>query len=77
MQEEHMHTELYSLGDVARLLAVKPHRILYALSVGAVAEPALRVAGKRLWNAAEVAALSEVLKIQTAAKLQRGRGTNE
>lgn len=68
-----MQTELFSLGDVARLLAVKPHRILYALSVGTVAEPALRVAGKRLWNAAEVAALSEVLKIDTAGRWQRER----
>lgn len=72
-----MSTELYSLGDVARILAVKPHRILYALSVGAVAEPALRVAGKRLWNPSEVAALSEALKIETAAKWQRERGTDE
>lgn len=72
-----MNAELFSLGDIARMLTVKPHRILYALSVGAVAEPALRVAGKRLWNPAEVAALSEVLKMQTAAKWQRERGTDE
>lgn len=69
-----MNAELFSLGDIARMLAVKPHRILYALSVGAVAEPALRVAGKRLWNAAEV---SEVLKSQAAAKWQRERGIDE
>jgi hypothetical protein len=72
-----MNAEYFSLGDVARTLAVKPHRILYALSVGAVAEPALRVAGKRLWNPAEVAALSEVLKIQAAAKWERERGSDE
>jgi len=72
-----MNKEFYSLGDLAKSLALKPHRITYALSVGAIAEPALRVAGKRLWNAAEVAALSEVLKVETAPKLQRERGTDE
>ena len=71
-----MNAELFSLSDVARLLSVKPHRILYALSTGAAAEPALRVAGKRLWNYAEVAALSELLKLQIAAKLQRERPTD-
>ena len=68
-----MNQELFALGDVARLLDVKPHRILYLLSTRAVAEPALRVAGKRLWNPTEIAALSELLQIQTAAKLERER----
>lgn len=72
-----MNQELFSLGDVARLLVVKPHRILYLLSVGAVAEPALRVAGKRLWAHEEIAALSAVLKFQTAAKWERERNSNE
>lgn len=71
-----MNQELFALGDVARLLDVKPHRILYLLSTRAVAEPALRVAGKRLWSHAEVAALSEILKPQTAAKWERERGTD-
>jgi hypothetical protein len=72
-----MNNELFSLGDVARMLAVKPHRILYLISVGSVAEPALRVAGKRLWNHAEIAALSEKLTLQTAAKLERERMTDD
>lgn len=71
-----MNQELFSLGDVARMLGVKPHRILYLLSTAAVAEPALRVAGKRLWNHAEIAAVSEILKLQTAAKWERERQTD-
>ena len=71
-----MNQELFALGDVARLLDVKPHRILYLLSTRAVAEPALRVAGRRLWNDAEIAALSEILKLQTAAKWERERGND-
>lgn len=65
-----MNNELFALGDVARQLAVKPHRIQYLLSTAAVAEPGLRVAGKRLWNHAEIAALSEVL---TATRTERAR----
>jgi DNA-binding transcriptional MerR regulator len=68
-----MNNELFSLGDVARLVGVKPHRIQYLLSTAAVAEPALRVAGKRLWSAEEVAALSEVL---AADKGERARGSD-
>jgi hypothetical protein len=69
-----MSTDLFSLGDVAKMLATKPHRILYALSVGAVKEPGLRVAGKRLWTMAEIAALAEVLKLRLAAQDERERG---
>ena len=65
-----MNTDLFSLSDVSRMLDVKPHRIQYLLSTLAVAEPELRVAGNRLWNAAEIAALSEVLTIQTTVKDQ-------
>lgn len=71
-----MNQEFFSLREVARLLAVKPHRILYLLSVGTASEPALRVAGKRLWSHEEIAALSELLKVQTAAKLERERGSD-
>lgn len=71
-----MNTELYALGNVAKILSTKPHRILYALSTGAVKEPRLRVAGKRVWTAEEVAALAEVLKLQMAVQDERDRGIN-
>ena len=71
-----MNTELFSLGDVAQKCGVKPYRVQYLISTGAVPEPALRVAGKRLWNHAEIAALLDTLEIQSAAKMERGRGAN-
>jgi len=71
-----MTTVLFSLGDVARMLAVKPHKLHYLISTAAVAEPQLRVAGKRLWNPTEVAALAETLETQMAAKAERQRRTN-
>ena len=63
MQEE---KKLFSLTDVADLLKVKAHRILYLLQTRAVPEPRLRVAGKRLWTLEEIVPISEKLKIQTA-----------
>lgn len=68
--------ELHSLSDVARLLNVKPHKVLYLLSVGAVPEPRLRVAGKRLWTIEEIVPVSEKLKVQLAAELERDRKGN-
>ena len=72
-----MQPELYSTSEVADLLQVQPHRILYQLSTRAVPEPKLRVAGKRLWTLDEIAALSEKLTLQTATRLERQRGDHE
>lgn len=72
-----MHAELYSLSDVADLLRVKPHRILYLLSSGSVPEPRLRVGGKRLWTHEEIAVVSEKLKIQLAKDMDRERGPSD
>ncbi len=73
-----MFHELYSLRDVASMLAVKPHRILYLLSVGAVPEPRLRVGGRRLWTLPEITQISELCKLQIAyrqeAEKARARG---
>lgn len=71
-----MENEYFSLSQVADQLQVKHHRIQYLLSTRAVAEPRLRVAGKRLWNNAEVAALAETLNHQMAAKVERERLTD-
>ena len=68
-----MITEYLSSGGVARLLNVPLYKVSYLLSTMAVAEPATRVAGKRLWNPAEVAALAKVLKCQTTKKLKGDR----
>lgn len=68
--------ELFSLSDVAKLLVVAPHRILYLLSVDPSLEPRLRVAGKRLWTVEEIAPISDRLMLQTAARLKREGGSN-
>lgn len=62
---------LYPLSDVADLLNVKAHRILYLLSTRAVPEPRLKVAGKRLWTMAEIVPVSEKLKVQIASEVKQ------
>jgi hypothetical protein len=63
--------ELFSLSDVAKLIVVAPHRILYLLSVDPSLEPKLRVAGKRLWTHEEIVPISDRFALQTAARLER------
>ena len=47
-----------SLGEVAKLLRVKPYQIGYALSTGLVAEPALRIGSKRIFQTVDVQRLA-------------------
>ena len=47
------------LSEVSRLLSIKPYRITYALTAGLVEEPALRIAGKRIFQADDVRRLAE------------------
>ena len=69
-----MNKELFALSDLAKMLAVPPHRILYLLSVDSSLEPRLRCAGKRLWTYEEIVPISERLKVQTASRLNREEG---
>jgi hypothetical protein len=58
----------YLLKDVARVLKVKPYRIAYALSVGLVPEPQLRISNKRVFQAEDVARLAEHFKVELPTK---------
>ena len=69
-----MNNELFSSGAVARKLNIQLHKINYMISTAAIPEPALRVAGKRVWNADEVAALAEVLTATKGEPARRNDG---
>ena len=49
---------LLSIGQVARLIGVRKHRIEYALSVGYLSEPKLRLIGKRFFDPSEVCVIA-------------------
>jgi hypothetical protein len=54
-----MKNEFYSISDCSRLLGgVAEHRINYAHRTGKISEPKLRVAGKRIYSAAELKGLA-------------------
>ncbi len=56
-----------SLQTVSRLLGVRPHRIEYALSNQIVAEPKLRLAGKRIFSEADRRRLAAHFKVKLPA----------
>ena len=49
----------WSLKNVARLLKKKPYQVAYALSVGQVPEPELRIANKRVFQRKDVQRLAK------------------
>jgi hypothetical protein len=51
------------LKDVARILGVKAHQIAYCLATGQVAEPALRVANKRVFGEEDVRRLAAHFRV--------------
>jgi hypothetical protein len=57
-------TQLYSLGDVARLLSIPQHRISYAISNQMVAESAMRVAGKRVFTDKDLVRIASYFGVQ-------------
>ena len=52
-----------SLKDVARLLKKKPYQVAYALSVGQVPEPELRIANKRVFQREDVQRLAKHFRV--------------
>ncbi len=46
--------QLFSMGQLARLLDIPAHRIEYAHASGRLGEPSLRFLGKRAYDAADV-----------------------
>ena len=54
-----MEKRHFLLRDVARMLKVKPYQVSYALSVGLVPEPELRISNKRVFMPEDVERLSK------------------
>jgi len=61
------------LKDVATLLRVKPYQITYALTVGLVAEPELRISNKRIFQNQDVARLAEHFGVVLEKERKRQR----
>jgi len=70
-----MEASIYNLGDVARLLGVKPHHITYALSSGVVPEPRLRLGNRRGFTQDDVQCLAEHLNVAVNLGIEPGVGS--
>ena len=56
--------DFYTLGEVSRILGRKPHQIVYPIVTQKIAEPELRVAGKRLFRTQDVENLGQYLRVR-------------
>ena len=59
-----MKTNYYTLKDVATLLDVAPHRIVYLITSRQVSEPTLRVGNVRVWTRPEIEMIANKMKIK-------------
>ncbi len=66
-----MENRYLLLNDVARILGLKAHQIAYALATGQVAEPALRVANKRVFSTEDVERPCSPFQSETEMALAR------
>jgi hypothetical protein len=57
-------TRQYLLGEVAKILACRPHQIDYLLKTRQVPEPERRIANKRLFSEVDVSRLARRLKVE-------------
>jgi hypothetical protein len=70
-----MKRQHFLLRDVARMLKVKSYQISYALSVGLVAEPKIRISNKRIFQAEDIDRLAAHFGVTIGTKPER-KGTD-
>jgi DNA-binding transcriptional MerR regulator len=58
----------YLLGDVAKRLGVRPYRVGYAIAVGHVPEPKLRLGNKRVFESADIERLAAHFGVNLGGK---------
>lgn len=59
-------TQFYSSGDVAALLRIPQHKLLYAIENGMVSDSSMRVGGKRIFSEQDLARLAEHFQVQVS-----------
>jgi hypothetical protein len=55
--------KFFVLGEVAKLLVIKPHKITYALTSGHVPEPEMRLGNKRVFATEDVERIARHLRV--------------
>ncbi|HJN11584.1 MAG TPA: hypothetical protein QF564_23075 [Pirellulaceae bacterium] len=67
-----MNNELFSTGQVARLLGIPIHRVIYAHTSGKVQEPSLWFMGKRAYSDDDVNRVAAYFEKQLSQTNHRG-----
>ena len=67
-----MNTQLLSTGQVARLLGIPIHRVIYAHTSGKVQEPSLWFMGKRAYSDDDVKRVATYFDQQSSQLNQKG-----
>ena len=57
-------TQLFSTGEVAHLLSIPQHKLLYAIEQQATSDSSLRVGGKRIFTEDDVRRLATHFQIE-------------
>lgn len=62
--------QVYSMKEVARLLGVRPHRVGYAVSSGAVPQPSQRFGNTRVFTTEDVRRLADHFGVRCPDELK-------
>ena len=63
----------YLLGEVARLLKIKPYRIAYAISVDLIPDAGMRISNKRVFTWDEIEKLAQHFGVELKKKPARAK----
>lgn len=62
---------MFSLGQLAKRLGVRPYRIAYAHTIGAIPEPR-RFLGKRVYSPADESVIARYFNVQPGPEPEKG-----
>ena len=68
---------IYSIGEVGRMLGVRPYRISYAIDTGQLPEAPFRFLHKRCFTEADVQGIARFFGIETVISLNTQRENND
>lgn len=68
---------IYSIGEVGRMLGVRPYRISYAIDTGQLPEAPFRFLHKRCFTEADVRGIARFFGVETHSTLNTQKENND
>ena len=69
--------QIYSIGEVGRMLGVRPYRISYAIDTGQLPDAPFRFLHKRCFTEADVQGIARFFGIETPIRLNTQKENND